>query len=319
MLPFLGRRWPFLLGLAVGLPALMTPITVLQFEGPGRWILIGATFASGVWLAVLVTVLATGVAGLVMGIQAEERTGSALRLLTRRGWRVVNGLRLRWDADIDHIAVGPAGVLVVETKWSSEPWSPGMPCKPFLAQRLREWAKQARAGRSLVEKHFNRDLGGAPARAVLVIWTPDGSDQGRDWIVHDGVAMVRLSAFSRWLDTLDASVASPEQVRTVWSALERHARSRDAMDEKRFGLPPPTLTLLFRRWVLEPYGGLLAFFYVVAIAGKLRNALVFVVVLAGAAVGGVVARRSRRLRFAATGWLVGWAILVVLVGVASIS
>jgi hypothetical protein len=302
--------------LAVGLPALIIPVTILQFKGAGRWILVGATAASGFWLAVLVAVLFSGAAGLVMAIASEERTADTLRLLTRKGWRIVNGLRLRGDADIDHIAVGPAGVLVLETKWVSEPWPLEAPAKPFLADSLKRWAEQAKVGQWAVRNHFRGRLGDAPVLTVLVVWTSDTFQKGHDWFDYDGVTVVPGLALGRWLQTLDASRVAADRVRTIWLGLERHAKSRDAKDEERRGPPAPTLVVLLRRLVVEPYVGFMALFYVVGIVVRFRHMALFIITLAVSLVAGMAARRRRRLRPAATGWLAGWATVIVLSGIA---
>lgn len=58
-----------------------------------------------------------------MGETAEQWTASDLRLLDRRGWKVAHGVRLGRRGDIDHVALGPGGLLVVESKWRSEGWN----------------------------------------------------------------------------------------------------------------------------------------------------------------------------------------------------
>src|SRR5579859_5197607 len=108
------RFWPVLVTVLVGPTAVLSPLAIVE-HGTARGALLGAGAVSGVWLAVLVTLLCSGAAASVMAAAAEEWTAVDLRRLRRRGWRLVNGLQLRDQADIDHIAVGPAGVLVVET------------------------------------------------------------------------------------------------------------------------------------------------------------------------------------------------------------
>src|SRR4051812_48355601 len=56
-----------------------------------------------------------------MGATAETWTAAELRRLRRHGWRMINGLVLP-GRDVDHLLVGPTGVIVVETKWSSTDW-----------------------------------------------------------------------------------------------------------------------------------------------------------------------------------------------------
>ncbi|HEX2273179.1 MAG TPA: nuclease-related domain-containing protein [Acidimicrobiales bacterium] len=310
--PFLSRRWRLVLGSAIGLPALLTPLTILQYSGPARWFLIGITWASGLWLAVLFTVLFSGAARLIMAIESEERTAEALRQLRRKGWRSVSGLRVRGDADIDHIAVGPAGVFVLETKSVSEPWPLQTPPKPFLAERVQQWHAQINASQRALTHHFKRALEHAPVRPVLVIWPPDGPEEAWDWFDHQGVTVVRGAVLSRWLKTLGGPRLTPEHVRRIWLALERHARSRDAKDEERLGPPAPTLVDLSRRFLVEPYLGFTSFLYLVGVAMWSDRVPLVIAAFLVALVGGLALRRRRRLRPAATGWLTGWATFMAL-------
>lgn len=50
---------------------------------------------------------------------AESSTSSEVRKLRRKGWRIIDNLPLD-GFDIDHISVGPGGVIVMETKWTSD-------------------------------------------------------------------------------------------------------------------------------------------------------------------------------------------------------
>jgi hypothetical protein len=50
---------------------------------------------------------------------AESGTSSEVRKLHGKGWRVVDNLPFD-KFDVDHIAIGPGGVVVLETKWTSD-------------------------------------------------------------------------------------------------------------------------------------------------------------------------------------------------------
>ena len=53
--------------------------------------------------------------------QPEEATAKAAAgwRQRRKGWRLTNGLYLAGHGDIDHILVGPGGVFVIESKWTT--------------------------------------------------------------------------------------------------------------------------------------------------------------------------------------------------------
>jgi hypothetical protein len=85
-------------------------------------------FLLGVFLATTVLVLGGVVAVLSGGVnwltgsKAEEWTGDILAALGT-DWRVLHNMIFtegppldRWEVDVDHVAVGPSGVLVVESK-----------------------------------------------------------------------------------------------------------------------------------------------------------------------------------------------------------
>jgi hypothetical protein len=63
----------------------------------------------------------TGTASTMMGDTAEQWTAQELRPLSKDGWRLINHFGLTSD-DIDHLLIGPGGVFVLETKWSSTDW-----------------------------------------------------------------------------------------------------------------------------------------------------------------------------------------------------
>jgi hypothetical protein len=55
---------------------------------------------------------------LEMGGYAEQFTEDELRKLRRAGWRVESNVPFE-NCDVDHVAIGPAGVVVLETKWTA--------------------------------------------------------------------------------------------------------------------------------------------------------------------------------------------------------
>ena len=81
-----------------------------------------AWFACGVavgtsLLIVWITADSVGASRQEMGGFAEQWTEHEIRKLRRSGWRVVSNIPFE-RCDVDHVAIGPAGVVVLETKWS---------------------------------------------------------------------------------------------------------------------------------------------------------------------------------------------------------
>lgn len=207
-------------------PALLAAVFIP--DALARGFLLGAATA-GVGGALTVWVLqVTGTAPAMMGDLAEQWTASELRPLRRRGWRLVNHVRLRrWD--IDHVLVGPGGALAVETKWSASPWVLKPPEERVLravrqargnADDLQRWAEFRRAGVSRVQP-------------VVVLW---GSGSGQlqvppGGLQIDGVTVVPGPAAQHWRDGLPELVLlTPAQVEVAWQGLDRHTRLRDQRD-----------------------------------------------------------------------------------------
>ncbi len=243
---------------------------------------------------------------------AEEWTIGELRPLLDRGWRLVNGVRLRSNMDIDHIAIGPPGVMVLETKWSSEPWPLGVTSGSFMVHRLDDAVEQARRNARDVAHNFNRELVGVPVIAAVVLWsaTPTAADNA--WVEKDGVFVLGGQALRPWLNTLDKQVLGADDVHRVWAALEKHAARRDTHDVEVQGPPRPTLTRLFWRWIFQPFLGFGAGAYVVSLISFVEGWRAEAAVVVTCAVVGIAALRVPSLRRAALGWLLASSLFVAI-------
>jgi len=158
----------------------------------------------------------------------------------------VNGLRLRPLADIDHIMVGPAGALVVETNWSSNEWPYALGGNGVMDHQLADATDQTRRNRSDVAAHFKRDLAAAPVRAVLVLWS--AVDSGLDHPMDaDGITVLPGRRLRAWLDQHTRVVVNSQTVEAAWQALDNQTRIRDTKDLARSVRPPTSLRQVF--WV----------------------------------------------------------------------
>ena len=86
------------------------------------------------------------------GWQGEQLVGAQLDLLRADGWHVLHDVRWpkRPRANIDHVAVGPGGVLVVDAKnWSGELTVVGGRLRQDRSPRDREVTAVAEAGRAV--------------------------------------------------------------------------------------------------------------------------------------------------------------------------
>ena len=85
-------------------------------------VFVGAMLVVPFWIVSLLLVGRPSAAAWARGADAEAWTSTSLRHALGRDYVVINDTQLH-SMNIDHVAIGPAGVFVIETKWSSEPWA----------------------------------------------------------------------------------------------------------------------------------------------------------------------------------------------------
>ena len=159
-----------------------------------RGFVAGVWLASVVWFLVFLVVQLSGTASLMMGTTAEQWTAQELRKLRPRGWKVVSHTIPKYG-DIDHIAIGPGGLLVVETKWRSDPTA--FDDQDWLTAECRKLSENAR----LIRLSLQARLQDAPTRTAFVCWSPGGSSDRRSEPVEmEGMTVVSGPGLSAWLD-----------------------------------------------------------------------------------------------------------------------
>jgi len=175
-------------------------------------------------LAGVVAILSGGV-NWITGSGAERWTSKALDGLGP-AWRVLHNVLFSagsppdtWEVDVDHVAVGPHGILVVETKFASV-------ATDLQAQRLSKYVRSdaAQAARNVprVRRSLGPTAGDVPITPVLVYWgtrvkmpTDPSRDLGRVRIVAGADA-------DRWRSLFDSRVISRETEDEVWTKLLQH-------------------------------------------------------------------------------------------------
>jgi hypothetical protein len=217
--------------------------TLVWIPSAVRGLAAGAWLASGGWLLALQVLLGSGTAPQIMGDWGEQFTASELRRLRGPGWRVINHLVLTGRGDIDHVAVGPGGVLVVETKWSGEPWT----LDATKDERVRAAVSQVASEAVVIRRMFPNDLPAHRVVAVLVLWGGHRKEDKQICVI-DGVTVVRGDALRGVLAEIESemSVTIAQQDR-VWKELDRHVKARDAYELQRDGPVPRTPGEIIRR------------------------------------------------------------------------
>lgn len=165
----------------------------------------------------------------LMGELAEQWTAQELRKLRRRGWRVVNHLMLRnWD--IDHVLVGPGGVIAVETKWSAQPWEFDPPEGRILTavQQVKQNARDLSLWQPI------KASGAASASGVVVLWGQSAeASEARAPKRFDDVVVVTGRTIDDWRHSLPSVGLTDSQVEACWRALESQVRVRDLREGRR--------------------------------------------------------------------------------------
>jgi hypothetical protein len=114
-----------------------------------------------------------------------------LRHKRHDGWKVVHGTSLAQGRRIDHIAVGPGGVVVVETKWRRDPTVGDL-----------EWAAaKVQRNQRTVSAVLRPVLGEVPVVPVIVTASATESNAVPAYV--GGVRVLAVEDLAAWLDVFD--------------------------------------------------------------------------------------------------------------------
>jgi hypothetical protein len=112
------------------------------------------------------------------------------------------------SADIDHIAVGPGGVIAVETKWTSSEWEN----QRGRSSNYRAALAQARRSAARLERFLASRGSAVDVTAMLVVWGRGAPSFGTgmrrvdDVLVVDGPADPELQSHFPDLPGFDPSL-----------------------------------------------------------------------------------------------------------------
>jgi len=307
---YLRSHWRLLI-LAVAL-VLAPFLLAVPFAAPGfeRGFLVGAGLIVSGSVVAFWVVLVTGTASMMMGATAEQWTASELRPLRRGGWCLVNHFSLS-EGDIDHVLLGPRGAFAIETKWSAEEWNLTKP-----DERIYRAVRQAQeSARHLRLWQPVKGAGVCTVRPLVVLWgTYAASLSEVDSASVDGVPVIAGLSLGRWFQGVNADNLNPETLEQAWSAIDRHARTRDAADDKRQQVPISVQRLVITASLTAAGGalGLLTAARLLSLIGSLYFWVPACLVLMGAA---VPIGRWKAARYPALAWQAGVFVTLVLAAV----
>lgn len=183
--------------------------------------LLGFLNASALATFAWIVFLASGSYRHSTGKTGEEATAGVVDTgrRRRRGWRVVHGIYFVGHGDVDHVLIGPGGVFVIESKWTSRRCSIDGGAVHGLMGR--EPVAQAREGAQKIERLLRHGPLGldVEVRPVVVLWGPGRIrfDQGRETV--DGVLVCDGPRDEQWLPDLDATFLDQGTIDDIGAAL----------------------------------------------------------------------------------------------------
>lgn len=212
------RSWALLTGLAAFLWLAAVPALLAADSDFARGAIVGSTAVMSVALPTGLLFVFAGLGPAIAGEAAEQWTADAIRVMEDQGWRVAHHIVFDDGYDADHVLVGPGGVIVIETKWSSYDWKRD-------DRRVRAAIGQVSRRGHALRRHLGVDV-----TTVVVLWgraaaaLDDTSSRQRT----AGVRVMTGDALSTWLLGRSRGVLDQIQQDTAWEGVVRLARAGDA-------------------------------------------------------------------------------------------
>ncbi len=165
-----------------------------------------------------------------MGELAEQWTAGELRKARRDGWRLVNHVHFP-GAEVDHVLLGPGGLICLETKWSASQWS-----SQRNTDRVRQAAHSLQKSIRKVRLLTHQDS----SRQIVVLWGGQAGDNaGPDGVIHylGDVTVVWGGALRRWLRTLPSGPQPPMDIDTTFELIATYVERHEPHDETFYDIP----------------------------------------------------------------------------------
>ena len=309
---FARRAWWVLLITGLS-PWLMAPLLLFVDDSP-RMFFLGALTTTSVAVVVHLVVTASGAAARSMGGWAESWTADELKRAQRRGWRVIHRAVLSFG-DIDHVAIGAPGLVVLETKWSADAWSSRRQI------HLDRAVAQASLNAQRVRNFVRSVTGAAPTYSAVVLWSAEPSEVPYTPPAAGETQVVLGHDLRRWLSDLHGDALEAAAVERAWSRIEQQTGRRDEFELAKHG-PPPKSPAQYAADLVQVVVGLLAGAFVTALLLQRmgENAALALSLTACFVGAGWWLRRTELLRTFAAGWVAGAAAMTgVVAGIVILS
>jgi hypothetical protein len=193
--------------------------------------LLGVGLASIPWAFWTVALTFGGGSSWLAGGSAEEWTGQELARFGRQ-WKVVHGVPfdsswrdIEGRVDVDHLAIGPYGVLVFETKWTNQHIDLADQDLPGLVITA---AKQATGNAGRIQALLARDVGEVPLVPVVVLWGPNVTAAVAKPRDVGGARVVRGKDAASWRGLIESAPErmEPWKIEAVDGRIARYVEAR---------------------------------------------------------------------------------------------
>lgn len=306
---FLRRHWKTLLSLFATL-FLSSLLPAFFLHGTVRWLFIGAIGATSFWLVVLGVTVWSGIAPLIMGIQGEANTADVLGEFKGKDWHLIHGMRFSDSGDIDHILVGPSGILVFETKWSRDRWPMKNERQTYITNQLNRAITQVKENREAIRTRLEGITDDVPIYAVCVLWSATDSSKDLPWFYRqspDFVHIVRGPELKDWLLTLRKSSLNSDRINEIASEVKKVARDLDEQSPESYRR---TLHRIVNDSIWLPAMGFLTPLLGIFAVSMLRNGYIVLVALVVLGALGLVVRHRSRLKAVTVCWFASLGLVV---------
>jgi len=185
----------------IGVLLALTIWSVGFVDNTGVVFTMGFSVASVAWYAATFLARHAGTTHLLLGRDGERWTAEELRRLGG-DWQVFHQLPLQYG-NVDHVAIGPAGVFAFETKLRTDTWDLRRP-DDWTRAAAKQALENARKVRLLLSSvHIGVRTSVTP---VLVLW----GDVVGDAAEVEGVTVIRGNDLERWCGALKESALEIE-------------------------------------------------------------------------------------------------------------
>lgn len=295
---FLRRTWRRTAAVGAGALA-VTPLALLLPEW-SRGFVAGVWLTSVVWVIVSWSTLASGAGSRLMGEAGEQWTAQELRRMRSRGWRVANHVMIVGPSDVDHIAVGPGGLIVIETKWTSQALNLAIRADTH-AGTVRALNERARRLRLMLKRH----LGDTPVHTAVVLWGPEVvDDPAVQGPAPGNTAVLAGRSLRGWLGEIRDVGVQRSAIEAAWRVIDVETGRGDGREIAQARHPRAItdgLTELVAG-VVAGFAGVIALGWLVQV---IHSGIGQTLVTIGIIVVGFAARTVRSLRVPAAGWIAG--------------